>query len=195
MKLRTKRIWAVATAVITGFGAMIAGSTAQAASASNYASSYATSWHRTSFDASFQVRQLYSHSINAYNQANAVATRCNGCRSVAIAFQVVADARAADYVNGDNYATAVNTKCDNCQTLGVAYQFIVAKPTVLDWSDWSKLYRIDYQLQALRWSKAPTSTVAGQVDALAGQVADILAHAGSGHAVWPLVRHFLTWQH
>jgi len=195
MKLRTKRVWAVAAAVITGFGAMIAGGTAQAASASNHADSYATSWHHSSFDVAFQVRQMFSHSVNAYNQANAVSTRCDGCRSVAIAFQIVADGRTPGYVNGDNSATAVNTKCSQCQTLGVAYQFIVAKPTVLSWGDWSKLYQVDNQLWALRWSHAPTSTVAGQVDALAGKVSDILAHAGSGYPHWPLVRHYMSWYH
>jgi hypothetical protein len=195
MKFHPKRAWAVAAAAIMGLSAVVAGGTAQAATASNYASSHATSWRHSSFDASFQVRQMFSNSVHAYNQADAVSSRCDGCRSVAIAFQIVADARTPGYVDTGNYATAVNEYCVNCQTLGVAYQFVMAKPTVLDLGDMAKLWQIDYKLQALRWSTASTSTVATQVDALAGKVSAILAHAGSGYGHWPIVRHYMSWHH
>lgn len=193
MKFHPKRAVAVAAAVIVGFGAMVAGGTAQAASASNYASSSANAWHKTSFDASFQIRQLFSHSISAYNQANAVSSNCNGCRSVAIAFQIVADGRVASTVNAGNDSSALNKNCVNCQTLGVAYQFVLAKPVVLSWSDMSALYRIDYQIQALRWSHAPVDSIAAQTESLAGSVSTILAHAGHGY--WPMVHRYITWHH
>jgi hypothetical protein len=192
MKLRPKRLCAVAAAVVVGLGSMIAGGTAQADSASNYAHSSANSWHQNSFDVAFEVRQMFSGSVHAYNQADATSRNCAGCRSVAIAFQIVADARPPGHVHAGNFASAVNTKCVHCQTLGAAYQFIVAKPTLLSWQDMNRLYHIDYQLQLLRWSQAPASTVAGQVSALAGQVSSILAHAG--HGFWPQVHRYLTWR-
>jgi hypothetical protein len=195
MHIHPKRALAVAAALITGFGALVTGGTAQAAVASNYAHSSANAWNKNSFDVAFQVRQLFSHSVNAYNQADASSKHCGGCRSVAIAFQIVADARTPEYIDAGNHASAVNEDCGGCQTLGVAYQFVMGKPTVLDWGDLAKLYRIDYQLEMLRWSHAPTDSVAGQVDALAGQVAAILANAGSGHGCWPLVHRYLTWHH
>jgi hypothetical protein len=193
MKFHPKRAVAAAAAVIMGFGALIAAGPAQAASASNYASSSANSWHRNSFDVAFQVRQMYSDSINASNDANAVSKNCNGCRSVAIAFQIVADSKSADYVNADNYASAVNVNCANCQTLGIAYQFVMDKPTMLDWYDRGKLYRVEHDLLMLRWSTAPVSTIAAKVESLAGQVSAILANAGTHNGYWPLVHRYITW--
>jgi hypothetical protein len=194
MKLFPKRAVAVAAAVIVGFGAMIAGGTAQAASADNYASSYAHGWYKNSFDVAFQIRQMFSGSINAYNEADAVSKNCDGCRSVAIAFQIVADGRAASEVNAGNDASAVNVNCGNCTTVGIAYQFVMDKPTVLTWSDMGKLYQIEYKLYALRWSHASADSISAQVESLAGNVSTILANAGSG-GYWPLVHRYITWRH
>lgn len=188
-----RRALAAAAAVIIGFSTLIAGGTAEAATASNHAYSHATAGHRWSFDVAFQTRQVYSDSINAYNVADASSSHCYGCRSVAIAFQIVADGRVPDYTNADNYGSAVNNDCVNCQTLGVAYQFIIAKPLVLTWSDQMKLWGIDWQLRSLEWSNASVETVAGQVQQLANETAGILAQAGHGY--WPQVHRFLTWRH
>jgi hypothetical protein len=193
MNLRLKRLCAVAAAAAVGLGSMIAGGTAQAASAANYAHSSANGWHRSSFDVAFQVRQMFSNSVDAYNQADASARNCDGCRNTAIAFQIVADARTPENVDAGNDASAVNIDCSRCQTLGVAYQFVMAKPTVLSWSDLNALYRIDFRLQMLRWSRASADDVAGQVSAMAGEVSSILANAG--HGDWPHVHHYLIWRH
>lgn len=193
MRIRPKRAAALVAAVVVGVSTLLAGGAAQAASASNYAHSNATGTHRHSFDVAFQVRQLFSSSIDASNVADADAGHCTGCHSVAIAFQIVADGKVPSYVNAGNYGSAVNVDCTDCQTLGIAYQFIMAKPTVLSWSDAAKLWHIDGQLWSLYWSNAPADQIAGQVEYLAGQVESILANAGHGY--WPLVRHYITWRH
>lgn len=193
MKLRPKRAVALVAAVVMGVSTLVAGGTAQAASASNYAHSNATAHHPHAFDVSFQVRQLFSSSINASNLADADSSHCTGCHSVAIAFQIIADGKVPSTVNVANYGSAVNVDCASCQTLGIAFQFVEAKPTVLSWSDSMKLWRIDGQLWSLYWSNAPADQIAGQVDYLAGQVESILANAGHGY--WPVVRHFVTWRH
>jgi len=193
MKLRPKRAVTLVAAVAMGLSTLIAGGTAQAASASNYAHSSASAHHPHAFDVSFQVRQLFSNSINASNVADADASRCAGCHSVAIAFQIIADGTVPSSVNADNFGSAVNVDCADCQTLGVAYQFIMAKPTVLSWSDELKLWHINKQLWSLYWSNAPADQIAGQVNDLAGQVESILADAGHGY--WPLVHHFMTLRH
>lgn len=186
-----KRLSAVTAAVAVGFGTLLAGGTAEAASASNYANSHATAGHRSSFDVAFQVRQEFSNSINAYNDADASSSNCTGCRSIAIAFQIVADGRVPNYVNANNSADAVNINCTNCQTLGAAYQFVVAKPLVLTRLDRLELWGVDLQLWALRWSNAPTDQVAARVQHAADETAKILAAAG----YWPLVHHYLSWKH
>jgi hypothetical protein len=193
MKIRPKRAVAVATAVIAGLGAVIAGGTAQAATASNFAHSAATSGHPSSFDVEFQVRQTYGDSINASNEADALSVACTGCRSVAIAFQIVVDAHPAKFVNAGNQASAINKDCTGCQTLGIAYQFILAKPTRLDSHDRAQLDKIEVKLEHLRSSHDPVDTVAGEVTTLAGDVAGILAHADPSH--WPLVHRHVTEDH
>lgn len=193
MRIRPKRAAALVAAVVAAVSTLLVGGTAQAASASNYAHSSATNSHRHSFDVAFQVRQLFSSSIDASNVADANSSHCTGCHSVAIAFQIVADGKVPTSVDAGNYGSAVNVDCADCQTLGIAYQFIVAKPTVLSWSDAAKLWHIDVQLWSLYWSNAPVNQIAGQVEYLAGQVESILANAGHGY--WPLVRHFITWRH
>jgi hypothetical protein len=192
MKIRPKRAVALVAAVVMGVSTLVAGGTAQAASASNYAHSSASAHHPHAFDVSFQVRQLFSSSINASNVADADSSHCTGCHSVAIAFQIIADGKVPSHVDVANFGSAVNVDCTGCQTLGIAYQFVEAKPTVLSWSDGMKLWRIDHELWSLYWSNAPADQIAGQVNYLAGQVASILANAGHG---WPLVRHFETWRH
>lgn len=191
--LKFKRVFAVAAAAAVGFGTLLAGGTAEAASASNYAYSHASAGHRSSFDVAFQVRQMFSNSVDAYNQADASSSNCTGCRSVAIAFQIVADGRVPGYTSAGNSASAVNTNCSYCQTLGVAYQFVVAKPLVLTWYDQSKLWSIDMQLWSLQWSHASTDDVAARVQQLADQTSQILANAGHGY--WPIVHRYLTWRY
>jgi len=136
---------------------------------------------------------MFSGSVDAYNEADASSSNCTGCRSVAIAFQIVADGRVPSYVNVGNNASAVNTDCVNCQTLGVAYQFVIAKPLVLTWYDRSRLWAIDMKLWSLQWSYASPDYVANRVQQLADETSQILANAGHGY--WPLVHRYLTWRH
>lgn len=83
---------------------------------------------------SFSVRQVRGHAVTATNLALAYAS-CRGCRTVAIAFQVVllepgrhggdADDSRPLEVTAVNRSAAVNEQCVECDTLALAYQFVV----------------------------------------------------------------------
>lgn len=191
MQLRSKRAVAVVAAMVAGGSALIAGGTAQAATAVNYAHSHASGWDHDSFDVAFKIRHTHSEHIEAANIADADSRDCHGCRSVAIAFEIVVDGRAPVVVDAYNHGSAVNVDCDHCQTLGIAYQFIVAKPTELSGDDQAHLWGIERELWSLEWSDAPADQLAAKVKDLADQTADILANAGQGYR--PVVHDDVTW--
>lgn len=180
MQLRSKRAVAVVAAMVAGGGALITGGTAQAATAVNHAYSHASGWDPDSFNVAFKIRHTHSEHIEAANIADADATHCSGCRSVAIAFEIVVDERAPIVVDAYNHGSAVNADCDHCQTVGIAYQFIVGKPIELSGEDEGRLWGIERQLWSLEWSDASGDQIAAKVKQLAGQTADILANAGQG---------------
>jgi len=193
--LHGRRWGAAVAAAAIGLTALLAGAGTADASAGyyNHASARTSGWDRHAFDVAFQVRQTYSSEINAWNSADASSHDCYGCRGVAIAFQIVTDARTPKVVNASNSADSTILRCTDCTTVAVAYQFVVAKPTVLSWRDEMKLYQIDWKLQSLRWSNDSAATIAGDSAALANQVAAILANAG--HGWWPLVHRYVTYHH
>lgn len=191
MQLHSKRAVAVVAAMVAGGSALITGGTAQAATAVNYAHSHATAWDRESFDVAFKVRQVFTSHIHAANVAAASSTYCHGCRSFAIAFEIVADGKVPVSVDAHNHGSAVNVHCDSCQTAGIAYQFILAKPTVLSGMDEAQLWAIDARLWALEMSNGSATQIAGEVQKLAGETASILRNAG--HGDWPVVHRDMMW--
>ena len=191
-RFHARRWAAVAAAAALGLTGVLTGAGAADASSGyyNHASARTSGWHRDSFDVAFQVRQTYSNVINAYNSADASSKNCTDCRGVAIAFQIVTDARTPKVVNAGNSADSTIVNCTDCDTVAVAYQFVVAKPTMLSWSDQAKLWRIDWELQSLRWSGDSGPAIAAQVAGLANETASVLANAGHGH--WPMVHRYIT---
>jgi putative peptide zinc metalloprotease protein len=65
------------------------------------------------------------------NEAYALAS-CDGCRTVAVAFQVVLVVGSADVVVPQNLSAAVNYACVECVTFALAQQLVVTVPEALD---------------------------------------------------------------
>ena len=65
------------------------------------------------------------------NEAYALAS-CTGCRTVAVAFQVVLISGSADVVVPQNLSGAVNYACVKCVTMALAQQLVVTVPDDLD---------------------------------------------------------------
>jgi putative peptide zinc metalloprotease protein len=84
------------------------------------------------FDLALGMRENDTDLVDESNSALAHST-CDGCRTVAIAFQVVIVQGRPSTVIPDNAAIAVNEGCTGCSALALAYQFVVGKgePTTI----------------------------------------------------------------
>lgn len=77
-------------------------------------------------DLALGMRKTASDVIDEANSAYAHST-CDGCRSVAIAFQVVIVQSSPSTVTPENVALALNDGCTGCSSLAIAHQFVVGK--------------------------------------------------------------------
>jgi putative peptide zinc metalloprotease protein len=78
------------------------------------------------FDMAFGLRENDSDVVDESNSATAYST-CDGCRAIAIAFQVVIVQSKPSTVTPTNVALAVNEGCSDCSVLALAYQWVIGK--------------------------------------------------------------------
>jgi putative peptide zinc metalloprotease protein len=78
------------------------------------------------FDLALGLRENDTDVVHELNSAYAHST-CDGCRTVAIAFQVVIVQGRPSDVQPQNVALALNEGCTGCSSLALAYQFVVGK--------------------------------------------------------------------
>jgi putative peptide zinc metalloprotease protein len=78
------------------------------------------------FDLALGYRENDTDLVDEANSAFAHST-CDGCRTVAIAFQVVIVQSRPSTVTPENVALAVNEECNSCSSLAIAHQFVVGK--------------------------------------------------------------------
>jgi putative peptide zinc metalloprotease protein len=85
----------------------------------------------TVYDVAFALVWADDDSVLNTNEAYALAS-CEGCRTVAVAFQVVLVVGSADVVVPQNLSAAVNYGCVECVTVALAQQLVVTVPAALD---------------------------------------------------------------
>lgn len=105
--------------------------------------------------------------VRAHNTAVAYAA-CDGCRAVALSFQVVlADGGPSD-VDALNLAVALNDGCRRCETLAVAYQVVVVSPgrTRLTTTGRLGLESVEGRLRRLARSDRPLPEIRSEADRL-----------------------------
>jgi len=85
----------------------------------------------TVYDVAFALVWADDDTVVNSNEAYALAT-CTGCRTVAVAFQVVLVVGSADIVVPQNLSGAVNYACVECVTTALAQQLVVSVPEPLD---------------------------------------------------------------
>jgi hypothetical protein len=100
----------------------------------------------------------------AYDTANAAVTdtniayaqgsNCTGCRTVAVAVQVVVVGGTPSNVQPQNAAVAVNNQCQSCFTFAYAHQYVIEMNGPFVWSN------SDYQ-------------AARQLEAISGQISQV----------------------
>lgn len=75
--------------------------------------------------AGFATTRVTGDTVNNQNSAAAY-SRCNSCRTVAVAAQVVLVQTKANVVTPKNVAVALNYECRACETFAGAYQYVVS---------------------------------------------------------------------
>jgi putative peptide zinc metalloprotease protein len=98
------------------------------------------------YDVSFALVWAEDDAVLNRNEAYAAAS-CRGCRTVAVAFQVVLVVGSVDVVVPQNLSTAVNYACLECVTYALATQLVVTLPGPLSDAGTQELAAIWAELQ------------------------------------------------
>jgi putative peptide zinc metalloprotease protein len=99
------------------------------------------------YDVSFALVWADGDTALQRNEAYAFA-RCTGCRTVAVAFQVVVLVGSVDVVVPQNISAAVNYACVECVTYALATQLVVSTPGPLSDGAMARLAQVWEELRA-----------------------------------------------
>ena len=126
-----------------------------------------------------------SHLAVAYDPADTVANQniasatgndCNGCRTVAVAMQlVVVEGSPSTFVPA-NAAVAANGSCTNCQTFSFAYQYVVQPGRVvyLGATAQQQLLTLRQQADAIASSNESYDDMKVELDTVFGQFVQVV---------------------
>ena len=129
------------------------------------------------FKVSFKIVRTSSDVIDESNIAVAFAS-CEGCETVAIAFQVVLVNGTPSVVIPENYAIALNFECTSCETLASAYQFVLGTDGNVHFSPEGNraLSEIRRALRVVAGSEELTlDEIQAELDVLAADLRTVLA--------------------
>jgi hypothetical protein len=136
--------------------------------------------------AGLHYHQSHADDVTATNLAVAHTT-CDGCRAVALSFQVVVADRGPTSLDVTNVALALNEECTRCESLAVAYQLVLATDdrAWLSGAGHRQLAQLRGELRALARSDAPLEEVRSRAEAL---MSDVIAAVSGNLRVRPQVR-------
>jgi putative peptide zinc metalloprotease protein len=151
--------------------------TTTAGDADNVAVAVNTKDGKSVYKVRIAIRRENGDIVSSTNAAVAYAS-CTDCQTTAIAFEVLLITNNASVIMPTNLAIAINENCSGCETIAQAYQFIQSTDGQVRFTkDGSKrLADIRHELHALRKSDLTADELQTSLDALANQIADILAH-------------------
>lgn len=132
--------------------------------------------HGSRGKAGLAVHQTRAKSVTATNAALAY-TACDGCRAVALSFQVVIADGAPTNLDVSNLALAMNENCTGCESVAVAFQVVLASDRRLVLTDEGRneLNDLRQQLKSLARSDLPVAEIQSTAESMMTGVANILA--------------------
>jgi hypothetical protein len=140
-------------------------------------------------DTAFSLDQNGS-SVTDTNVAYAHSFDCTGCRSVAVALQIVVVEGSPSNYQPQNGAVAVNDNCQSCQTFAYAHQYVIQTPVVhldnVDKATVNQVLSIQSQVSAVAHSSADFATMSSQLDQLSLNLYNVVYqflqnHGDQGH--------------
>jgi hypothetical protein len=126
---RVSSLVSLVTAGVVGLGVL--GSPASAAYGDNFVQSHATAQDKLDERSNVMVVTNATDDVENGNLAEAVTggeganDYCDGCRAVAVAFQVVLVPGSPHTVKPGNLASAANLNCDHCVAIAIAKQYVL----------------------------------------------------------------------
>ncbi len=128
------------------------------------------------FRISFKIVRTSSDVVDNGNAAVAFSS-CEGCRSVAIAFQVVLVSSDPSVVTPINLAIAMNFECIDCESLASAYQWVLGTDGRVHFTPEGSRAVADIrrQLSDLLHSELPIEEIQAILDALAEDLERVLS--------------------
>jgi hypothetical protein len=128
----------------------------------------------------------HADDVTATNLAVAHTT-CDGCRAVALSFQVVVADRGPTNLDVTNVALALNEGCTGCESLVLAYQLVLATDdrAWLSGAGHRQLAQLRRELRALARSDAPLEEIQARAESL---MAEVTAAVSSNLRIRPQVR-------
>jgi putative peptide zinc metalloprotease protein len=136
------------------------------------------------FRLAFDLQYILNGGIDQSNTALAYA-RCEGCRTIAVAIQVLIATGDLGIIQPTNLAMAVNDRCTSCETLAYAYQLVLALPDLrqLTESGRARIAAILAAIVVLGASDIPIEELRARLDGLMLALRDVVAteleHTGS----------------
>ncbi|MCW2666776.1 MAG: hypothetical protein JWN57_1738 [Frankiales bacterium] len=114
--------------------------------------------------------------VDSTNSAQALGKNCTGCRTGAMALQLVLVAGRTDSLTPSNSAIAVNEKCSGCYTIAQARQVVLTVPAGSQLSRRGKerLAKLDRRADRTVAELLKAQATAAQVDAAADRLEEEL---------------------
>jgi len=178
MKRRLTYVTALgAVAAVAGVAAFLHTPSQAVAGGGNLAVAINTQDGKSVFRVRMAIVRANGDVVTASNTAVAYAS-CADCQTTAIALQVVLITNAASVIQPTNLALAYNDGCSGCQTVADAYQFVRSTDGQVHFTaeGSQKLAQVRRELQELRSGDLTIAELQARLDALSGEVADVLAH-------------------
>jgi hypothetical protein len=173
--LRLKLLLLTLVAALS-LGAVAYGATFSSAKG-NHATAEPTADNPSVFDLALGYRENATDVVDEANDAFAHST-CDGCRAVALAYQVVIVQGTPSQVTPANVAVALNENCTGCSSLALAYQFVVGKgePARITSSGRKQLFAVGDDLLRLErdYTQFTDAEIQTRADADAAKIKSIL---------------------
>lgn len=134
---------------------------------------------RTGTSVAFQTG---TNAVSNENLAYAYSFNCTGCRTEAVAIQLVVVEGNPTSVAPQNAAVAVNDHCTGCQTFAYARQYLVYvhHPVQVSDEERAQLQRFGQRVDAIAYSGEDFATMSAQLDQLCAQYYAAINQAISG---------------
>lgn len=127
---------------------------------------------KTESRSGYMTSKNMSDTVDNQNAAAATSANCTGCRTVAVAVQVVLAENSPSVVTPGNLALAINLNCTSCETAAFAYQYVITTngPSHFSAEGNQTIAGLRRQIEAVADSDSSLFEIDAQLDGLVDQL-------------------------